>query len=156
MTRKGAPARPAHRPSKYDPLRHPDIIGTLARKGLTDEQIAHDLGISRKTLSVWKKVYVAVDDTLKEGKLLADGKVEASLYRRACGYSYTERKTIEFPDGSTRKEITEKVVAPDVTAGIFWLKNRQPENWRDVQRQELTGPGGEHLLVKVIRIPEEK
>jgi hypothetical protein len=24
-------------------------------------------------------------------------------------------------------------IPPDVTAGMFWLKNRDPENWRDMQ-----------------------
>jgi hypothetical protein len=32
---------------------------------------------------------------------------------------------------------------PDVTAGIFWLKNRDPENWRDVQNVD-------HVLGKYI------
>jgi hypothetical protein len=34
-------------------------------------------------------------------------------------------------------------VPPDVTACIFWLKNRDPEHWRDSQRLE-------HVLGKYI------
>jgi hypothetical protein len=34
-------------------------------------------------------------------------------------------------------------VPPDVTAGIFWMKNRDPEHWRDSQQLE-------HVLGKYI------
>jgi len=135
---------------KYDPTRHPDAIAALARRGLTDDKIAHDLRISRKTLSEWKKRYVAVGDALKEGKVIADSQVEKALYRRACGYTYTEKKVIRFPDGSNRSEITEKEVAPDTTAIIFWLKNRAPDVWRDVQRQEITGTEGGPVQVRMM------
>jgi len=127
---------------KYDPTRHPDAIGALARRGLTDEQIAKSLKIARSTLAEWRKNHPEVSDALKEGKLIADGQVEKALYRRACGYSYTEKKVIKLPDGSVRSEITEKEIAPDTTAQIFWLKNRMPKEWRDVQQREVTGKEG--------------
>jgi transposase-like protein len=135
---------------KYDAQRHPDAIAALARRGLTQEQVAHDIGISWRTLTTWKKRYVAVDQALKEGKVIADGQVEKALYRRACGYTYTEKKVIRFPDGTNRSEITEKEVAPDTTAIIFWLKNRAPDVWRDVQRQEVTGAEGGPLQVRMM------
>ena len=31
-----------------------------------------------------------------------------------------------------------RFVSPDTTACIFWLKNRNPEEWRDKMVQELT------------------
>jgi hypothetical protein len=34
-------------------------------------------------------------------------------------------------------------VPPDVTAGIFWMKNRDPQHWRDSQQLE-------HVLGKYI------
>ena len=43
------------------------------------------------------------------------------------------------------KEVT-KQVAPDVTAQIFWLKNRNNKRWKDVKRQEITGKDGENLF----------
>ena len=135
---------------KYDAQRHPDAIAALARRGLTQEQVAHDIGISWRTLTTWKKRYVAVDQALKEGKVIADGQVEGALYRRACGYTYTEKKTTEFPDGSQRIETTRKEVAPDTTAIIFWLKNRAPDVWRDVQRQEITGTEGGPVQVRMM------
>ena len=98
------------------------------------------------TVQVWINTYPEFSDALKEGKAPADAKVERSLFQRAIGYKITEKKVIQNPDGSTRKEVTEKEVAPDTTAQIFWLKNRLPGEWRDKHEQEITGKDGTPLL----------
>lgn len=67
------------------------LIEGWARDGLTDEQIAHNIGISRSTLNVWKKRFSDISDTLKSGKEVIDRKVENSLLKRALGYDYVER-----------------------------------------------------------------
>lgn len=106
------------------------LIGAWARDGLTDEQIAKNIGISRKTLAEWKKKYSNICDTLKKNKAVVDFEVENALLKRALGYEYTETKTIVSENG-TRTETTVKQVVPDTTAQIFWLKNRKPDDWRD-------------------------
>lgn len=63
-----------------------------ARDGLTDEQIATNMGISRSTLNEWKKKYPDISDTLKRGKEVVDRQVENALLKRALGYEYTEKK----------------------------------------------------------------
>lgn len=68
-----------------------------ARDGLTDEQIAHNIGVSRKTLSEWKVKYGDIGDTLKKGKEIVDLQVENALLKRALGYSYQEDKYISVP-----------------------------------------------------------
>ncbi len=57
------------------------------RKGLTDEQIAQNMGINRATLYAWKKKYSDISDTLKKGKDIVDIQVENALLKRAIGYS---------------------------------------------------------------------
>ncbi len=104
-----------------------------ARDGLTDEQIADNIGISRSTLNSWKDKYSDISDTLKRGKEVVDRQVENALLKRALGYEYTEttREYIpELDEMKTTKKVT-KQVAPDTTAQIFWLKNRKPDKWRD-------------------------
>lgn len=61
-----------------------------ARDGLTDEQIAFNMGITRSTLADWKKKYSDISDTLKKNKDIADRRVENALYQRALGYKTTE------------------------------------------------------------------
>lgn len=62
-----------------------------ARDGLTDEQIAHNIGIQRTTLYDWKNKYPDITDTLKKGKEVIDRQVENALLKRALGFEYTER-----------------------------------------------------------------
>lgn len=98
-----------------------------ARDGLTDEQIAHNMGIAYSTLRVWKDKYQTLSATLKKGKEVVDLEVENALLKRALGYTY-EEKHVE--NGQVKKIITKEVV-PDTTAQIFWLKNRKPKYWRN-------------------------
>lgn len=98
-----------------------------ARDGLTDIQIAHNMGISKDTFYTWKKRFPDFADVLKKGKEVVDREVENALFKRAMGYTY-EEKHVE--DGRVKKTITKEVM-PDVTTQIFWLKNRKPKYWRD-------------------------
>ena len=76
-----------------------------ARDGLTDKQIAHNIGISHATLYEWKKQFPELSDTLKKSKDVVDRMVENALFKNAI-------------EGNT-------------TAQIFWLKNRKPDKWRE-------------------------
>lgn len=114
-----------------------------ARDGLTDEQIAHNMGCNVRTLYVWKKEYPQIEQALKTGKEVVDIQVENALFKRAIGYDYEEVKTIieTLPGGEKRQraERTRKHVAGDVTAQIFWLKNRKQIEWRDRKETQLSG-----------------
>ena len=113
------------------------MIEGWARDGLTDEQIAFNIGISRSTLSEWKKKYTDISDTLKRGKEVIDRQVENALLKRALGYKYKETTRELITDKETGyselvvTKVVEKEVVPDTTAQIFWLKNRKPSNWKD-------------------------
>ena len=114
-------------------------IEGLARDGLTDEQIAENIGIRRETLYDWKKKYPNISNALKKGKEVIDRQVENALLKRALGYKYIET-TKELTDlGLTVTKQVTKQVAPDTTAQIFWLKNRKPQEWRDKKETEVTG-----------------
>ena len=123
---------------KYQKWLEPDGLLRLegwARDGLTDEQIAKNIGIARDTLYEWKKRFPVISDALKRGKEVVDILVENALLKRALGYEYDE---VTKENGVVTKIVT-KQVAPDTTAQIFWLKNRKPDDWRDKQTTEITG-----------------
>ena len=113
------------------------LIGGWARDGLTEEDIANNIGISRSTLSEWKKKYPDISDTIKKDKNVADRVVENSLFKRATGYRYKEitkerifNKTTGKTELAVVKEI-EKEVPPETAAIIIWLTNRCLENWKN-------------------------
>ncbi len=107
------------------------MIEGWARDGLTDEQIAKNIGISKQTFYDWKKKYTDFSDSLKNGKEVIDRQVENALLKRAIGYEYEEISE-KFEGGIlTDRKVTKKQVVPDTTAQIFWLKNRKPSVWRD-------------------------
>ena len=94
--------------AKYDKWLEPENLLLLegwARDCLTDEQIANKMGVSRSTLNDWKKKFPDISDTLKKGKEIVDIQVENALLNLA--------------------------LQGNITAIIFWLKNRRPDKWRD-------------------------
>lgn len=110
-----------------------------ARDGLTDEQIAENMGINKATLYRWKEKYCDICDTLKRGKEVVDLQVENALLKRALGYEY-EEVSKKYESGTlTEKKVIKKQVVPDTTAQIFWLKNRQPDKWKDKQDVQVSG-----------------
>ena len=116
------------------------LIEGWARDGLIDEQIAANIGVTTTTFYDWKKKYADFSDALKKGKETSDYEVENALYKSATGYEYEERKEVqEVVDGVMRKrvEVTRKQVPPNATSAIFWLKNREPDKWRNKQEIEI-------------------
>ena len=108
-------------------------IESWARMGLTDEQIAKNMGVNKTTLYDWIKKFPDISNSIKKGKAPIDFEVENALFKRAIGYEYEEVETIiEEIDGKQRKRIKKikKVALPETSAMIFWLKNRKPEQWR--------------------------
>lgn len=103
------------------------LLEGWARSGLTDEQIAKNIGIATSTFYEWKKKEKEFSEALKKGKEVIDFEVENALLKRALGYEYEEET---YENGILTKKV-KKQVAPDTTAQIFWLKNRQVKKWRD-------------------------
>lgn len=112
---------------------------SLAMLGRTDAEIAEALGVGVRTLYSWKGAHKEFRQALKDAKALADAEVVDSLFAKACGKAKrTTRKKRQILDADGNKveliEETEETQPPDTTAIIYWLKNRQPELWRDVRK----------------------
>lgn len=141
---------------KYEKWLEPESLILLegwARDGLTDEQIANNMGVRRETLYDWKKKHPNISNALKKGKEVVDIQVENALLKRALGYEYTEEK-VEISEKDGKKVVqTVKHVAPDTTAQIFWLKNRRPEKWRSEPRESGSAAqvNGHNALIAAIK-----
>ena len=103
------------------------LIEGWARDGLTNEQIAQNIGCHRDTLNTWSKKHSVISDALKKGKEVVDIQVENALLKRALGFHYIEE--MATPAGEV--VALTKYEKPDVTAGIYWLRNRKRDTWNN-------------------------
>lgn len=136
------------RPSKYKPELD-EQAEKLCRLGATDKEIAAFFGVRESTLNNWKLRHPSFVESLKRGKDEVDGLVEQSLFRRAMGYSHQSEKVFQYQGAIVRAKTVEHY-PPDTTACIFWLKNRQPDNWRDRREDSQGGDDVQGLLRKLI------
>lgn len=116
----------------------------LCALGATDEEVADFFEVSVRTIYRWKHDHEEFCQALKIGKDAADTRVEMSLYHRAIGYTFDSEKLLTVSQGKDQGSVVERHpirehVPPDVTAGIFWLKNRKRGEWRDRVEHEHTG-----------------
>lgn len=115
----------------------PERVEKMAREGMIEADMQYNLGISHNAFNNYKNKYGEFSDALKRGKSIVDDKVESALLKRALGYNYEETRVEYTPEGEGKQGEIERVIktqkdmAPDVTAQIFWLKNRKKDEWRD-------------------------
>ncbi len=136
--------------SKYDATTD-ERVYRLCLLGLTDAQIAHAIGIVLSNLTLWKDDHPSLFAAMERGKQEADAIVVESLYKRATGYSHPD---VHISNHKGQVIVTETTThyPPDVKACMFWLKNRQYENWKDIQRTELTGQGGGPIQLRAGKV----
>ena len=106
--------------------------------GATDQELADMLEVSVRTIYNWRVSKPEFAEVLAAGKEIADERVERSLYQRAIGYEQDEVK-IFMPGGAEAPVYApfRAKIAPDVTAAIFWLKNRKGQDWRDKTERDV-------------------
>lgn len=124
---KATPAR--GRPTLYQAA-YAEQARRLALLGQTDAEMAAFFGVNEATLHRWKHAHKDFCESIKEGKSDADAKVAAALYQRALGYSHPDTHIGIYQGEAVITPIT-KHYPPDTAAAFIWLKNRQPDKWRD-------------------------
>ena len=117
------------------------LLEDWARQGLFDAQIAKNMGISEATLYRYKANHPEIKEALRKGKEVVDIEVENAMLKRALGYTIriVEQKIDKFGDVHDCERDVH--IPGDVTAQIFWLKNRRRQQWRD--KVEYSNDGGE-------------
>lgn len=130
-----------------------------ARDGLSDEQIAANMGINVATLYRWKEKYCEICEATREGKDVPDRKVENALYQSCFDRTITVLKAFKVKrvwyDENGKRCEEEKLETAEETVAIpanekaqeFFLRNRKPAEWPDKQKQEITGADGGALAL---------
>lgn len=128
---------------KYNPDYHVKWAWSLYARGATDQEVADAFGINRRTITRWRNDYPEFKEACEITKGMADSLVEASLYKKATGYTSVTKETrvtIDNEGNQKPAEIKkiEREVDPDTGAIAFWLKNRKPDEWRDRREEVIT------------------
>lgn len=123
-------------------------VEELARDGAQDKDIAAYLGFNENYFCTVKEKYPKLNEAIKKGRSPLDFNVENSLFRKCVGYKEKVQKPIKVKEKyydeqgriceRERVEVVEyeETIFPEVTAQIFWLKNRKPKFWN---RQPVEG-----------------
>lgn len=109
--------------STYDDEILPEVI-ELVSQGATSREIAQRLGVDPSTFWRWQQAYPQLRNAVKQAKDVQDERVVDALRINA-------------------------VLEGNVTAQIFWLKNRQPELWRDRKETEIIVPVDEDTAAQL-------
>ena len=119
------------------------LIEGWARDGLSDEQIAANIGIAGRTYYEWQERFPQFAQAIKKGKAPVDYQVENALFKSATGYTVKVMKPMKLKEEKQKvgegRIVTERVeyveeevyIPPQTAAQVFWLKNRRPDKWRD-------------------------
>lgn len=127
------------RPTEYRP-EYSEQVTKLCILGATDKDIADFFNVSEQTVNAWKEKHPEFLESLKQGKIEADLKVANSLYKKARGgYLISSQKAFVDRMGEEHVIEVQDEAQPDTTACIFWLKNRQPDKWREKQEVQHSG-----------------
>lgn len=126
----GGPGRPLVKLTKRDYK----IVEGLVLSGNTNERIATIMGWNEDTFYILKQRDARFSELLSMTKEKADEMITASLFQRANGYRYKEKKIKSKRTGGVIEESTEiqyKEMPPDVRAAQLWLMNRNPDKWKE-------------------------
>lgn len=126
------------RKPKYEKWLQPEnliLIEGWRRDGLSNEQIAKNMGIYVSTLYSWLEKYKELKEAYKKGDEVSTYEIENKLYKSAIGYDVEEidiQETV-YPDGTVTqtKRKHRRHIPANIAAQIFILKNRRPERWKE-------------------------
>lgn len=134
------------RPTEYQE-EYAEQAYKLCLLGMNDAELAKYFEVTEQTINNWKISHEEFFESLTRGKIIADAEVATSFNKIARGYQYNEvsyeRITPKDSDDDSTmqdqylKRITIKEVVPNQAAAMSWLKNRQPDKWRDKKEVEL-------------------
>jgi len=139
----------AGRPTLFDENLTPKLAQALARQGLTNEEIAKEMGIATSTLYLWQSEYPLFSEALSKGKFAIDERVQNAFLRRALGYEMRLKKQV-LNNGEVEELETEIHIPGDVGAQTVWLKNRKPLEWKEKQPESVNESGGLRITVEPI------
>lgn len=107
-----------------------DEIAEMCKLGATDKEIADNLGIHKATFCDYKNRYSEFSELLKESRKSPILQIKAALFRRATGFTYSEKKIVTNEQGEVKEEVYIKQALPDPASAMILLKHwARDEGW---------------------------
>lgn len=116
----------------------------LGAQGWTNKKIAKFYNVGESTFNKWLRDSPTLREALDSGRIDPGLEVRAAMMKRALGYEYTEihietkkirdKKTGRYIELEVGRRTVTKHVLPNVTAQIFLLKARHPEEWSEAYK----------------------
>lgn len=133
-----------------------ELISGFRREGESFEQIAlRRIGVSDRTLDRWRRESEELERALRQTDDLVNAAVEASLLKRALGYTVVE-ETEELVEGEMRVvRRSTRHVPPDTKACLSWLYSRRSDRWR-IQQEPIDATTEELLAARDVLVAIER
>lgn len=119
------------RPTKFSPEKQRQVL-LLIQEGWLDAKICNLVGVSNVTLCAWKNKNPDFLKAIKKGKQEVDKPVKVAIQESATGYYRKSEETIfRDEDGNITGSVEKsRYYPPDPTLAIFYICNRDPDNWK--------------------------
>ena len=123
------------RPTLYKP-EHASRARELCARGATGHDLAGRFGVARSTIGQWIARHPEFAEAVQQGRDVADAIAVESLFTRVTGYNHPVEKVFLYR-GEPRTVTYTAHVPPETRACMYWLRNRRPEDWREISERAL-------------------
>ncbi len=121
------------RPTLYK-AEHAERARDLCSRGATNKDLAGRFGVARSTIDLWIASHPEFAEAVQQGRDVADATAVESLFTRVTGYNHKAEKVFLYR-GEPRTATYTAHVPPETRACMYWLRNRRPEDWREVSER---------------------
>lgn len=131
-----------------------DKIKNWLYEGRTHKYVYKKLALSKSSWYQYLNDFPDFSNSVKKWEKVVNKDVEDSLFKRAIGKCKVVEITKARNEVTNKMEIVKEVtktLPPDVGACGLWLRNKDPDNWKDELKEKDNG-----LLEELIKVMGKK
>lgn len=133
-----------------------DQVRRLFEIGVTVQDVADILKVSKSTIYKWRKHHREFDAVFLNGRRHFDAQVASALIKRLVGYEKDEVTTITDAKGKTTTKVIKKHYPSDATTALKWLMSRHPDQFVDIEKEVEPPKTKKELLDKIAELDSRR
>ena len=142
------------RPTLYNP-EYAGRARDLCSRGATNQDLAGRFSVARSTIDLWIASYPEFAEAVQQGRDVADATAVESLFTRVTGYNHPAEKVFLYR-GEAKTATYTAHVPPETRACMYWLRNRRPEDWREISERSAAELAQKAAADAAFRVEMEK